>query len=65
MDKKKSRINIQDLGLLAKHGCIMYTAIGCTTDILVCSVCQKLANCTFIPNLTLYVPGSQNVVVLP
>jgi hypothetical protein len=52
MEKEKSKNSIQDLGLLAKSGCIMCTAIVYrrTTDILVCSICQKLANCTFIPN---------------
>jgi hypothetical protein len=49
--QKKSQNNIQDVGLLAKCGCIMCTTIvyWWTTDILVCSVCQKLVNCTFIP----------------
>jgi hypothetical protein len=53
MNQKKSRNNIQDLGLSAKSGCIICIAIVYrqTADILVCSVCQKLANCTFIPNL--------------
>jgi hypothetical protein len=48
--KKKSKNNIQDVGLLAKCGCIMCTIIVYrrTADILVCSICQKLANCTFI-----------------
>jgi hypothetical protein len=51
--QKKSRNNIQDLGLSAKCGYIMcaISVYWWTTDILVCSVCQKLANCTFIPNL--------------
>jgi hypothetical protein len=51
--QKKSRNNIQDEGLLAKYGCIMCATLvyWWTTDILVCSICQKLANCTFIPNL--------------
>jgi hypothetical protein len=50
--QKKSRNNIQDLGLSAKSGCIMCSAIiyHQTANILVCPVCQKLANCTFIPN---------------
>jgi hypothetical protein len=41
------------MSLLAKSGCIMCTAIVYrqTANILVCSVCQKLANFTFIPNL--------------
>jgi hypothetical protein len=47
MDKKKSRNNIQNMGLLAKCGCIMYTTIvyRWTTDILVCPVCQNFKNC--------------------
>jgi hypothetical protein len=50
--QKNSRNNIQNVGLLAKCGCIMCTIIVYqqTTGILVCLVCQKLANCTFIPN---------------
>jgi hypothetical protein len=50
--QKRSKNNIQDLCLLAKCRCILCTAIVYrqTADILVCSVCQKLANCTFIPN---------------
>ena len=50
--EKKSRNNIQDVALLAKCGCKMCTTIVYqqTTNILVCSVCQKLANYTFIPN---------------
>jgi hypothetical protein len=50
--EKKSKNNIQDVGLLAKFRCRMFTAIVYqqTTNILVCSVCQKLANCTFITN---------------
>jgi hypothetical protein len=50
--KKKSKNNIQDVGLLAKCGCIMRTIIvyWLIINILVCLVFQKLANCTFIPN---------------
>jgi hypothetical protein len=50
--QKRSRNDIQDLGLLAKCGCRIYTTIvyWWTADFLVCSVCQKLANCTFISN---------------
>jgi hypothetical protein len=53
MDKKKSRNNIQDLGLSAKSGYIMWAIVVYqrTTDILVCSICQKLANCAFILSL--------------
>jgi hypothetical protein len=45
--QKKSKHNMQNVGFLAKCGCIMYTTIvyQWTTDILVCLVCQKLANC--------------------
>jgi hypothetical protein len=50
--QNKSRNNIQDMGLLAKCGCIMFTIIVYRqiANILVCSVCQKLVNCTFISN---------------
>jgi hypothetical protein len=53
MDQKKSRNNIQDLGLLAKSGYIMYATVvyWLTVDNLVYAVCQKIENCTFIPNL--------------
>jgi hypothetical protein len=49
---KKSKNNIQDLHLLAKIRCIMCTTIVYQriANIFVCSVCQNLANCTFIPN---------------
>jgi hypothetical protein len=52
MEEKKAINNIQDVGLSAKCGCIMCTIINYrrTSNILVCLVCQKLANCTFIPN---------------
>jgi hypothetical protein len=42
----------QDLGLLAKCACIMCTTIVYrrTANFLVCLVCQKLANFTFISN---------------
>jgi hypothetical protein len=52
MDKKKSINNNQDMGLLAKGGCLICIAIVYrrTVDILVCLVCQKLANCTLVPN---------------
>ena len=52
MDKKMSRNNIQDMDLLAKCGCIMCTNLVYwqTANFLVCLVCQKLANCTFISN---------------
>jgi hypothetical protein len=52
MDKKKSRFNIQDLGLLTKFGYIMCTTIDYrwTANFLVCLVCQRLANYTFISN---------------
>ena len=51
--KKKSRINIQDLGLSIKCGCIMCTIIvyWWITNFLVCLICQKLENCTFMSNL--------------
>jgi hypothetical protein len=41
MNKKKSKNNIQDLGLLAKSECIMCIAsvYQQTTDILLCLVC--------------------------
>jgi hypothetical protein len=50
--KNKFKNNIHNVGLLAKRGCIMCTTIDYQwkTDILVCSVCQKLVNCTFILN---------------
>jgi hypothetical protein len=51
--QKKSKNNIQDLGLSTKYGCIMRATIVYwqTTNILVCLICQNLANCTFIPDL--------------
>jgi hypothetical protein len=47
MDQKKSRNNIQNVGLLEKCGCTIYTIIIYreTTDILVCPVCQKFEKC--------------------
>jgi hypothetical protein len=50
--QKKSKNNIQDMDLSAKCGCIMCTFIVYwrTANFLVCLVCQKLANCTFISN---------------
>jgi hypothetical protein len=51
--QKKSKNNIQGLGLSAKSRYIMCATIVYrrTTNILIGLVCQKLANCTFIPNL--------------
>jgi hypothetical protein len=51
--QKRSRNNIRDLGLSAKSGYIMWATVvyRWTVHIFVCSVRQKLANCTFIPNL--------------
>jgi hypothetical protein len=45
--EKKSKNNMQNVGLSAKWECIMYTTIiyQQKTDILVCPICQKLANC--------------------
>jgi hypothetical protein len=53
MNQKKSKNNIQDMDLLAKSGYIMCATVvyKWTTNIIVCLVCQKLANCAFIPNL--------------
>ena len=50
--QKKVINNIQDVDLLAKCGCIMCTTIiyQWTPDFLICSICQKLANDTFILN---------------
>jgi hypothetical protein len=38
---------MQNMGLLAKSGCIMYTTnvYQWIADILVCPICQKLVNC--------------------
>jgi hypothetical protein len=46
MDKTKSRNNIQNVDFSAKCGCIICTTIiyQRTINILVCSICQKLAN---------------------
>jgi hypothetical protein len=51
MDKRKSRNNIQELGLSANFVCIMCASIvnWQIADILVWSVGQKLANCTSYP----------------
>jgi hypothetical protein len=53
MDKKKSRNNIQDVGLSTKCGCIMCATIVYhrPINILVYPVYQKLANCSFISDL--------------
>jgi hypothetical protein len=53
MDKKNSIINIQDVGLSTKYGCIMCTTIVYqrTADVLVCLVCQKSTNCAQLVKL--------------
>jgi hypothetical protein len=49
MDKKKSRNNIQDLGLSAKCGCIMCTTIVYwgTANFLVCFSLLKVSKMYF------------------
>jgi hypothetical protein len=43
---KKFRINMQNVGLSARCGCIIYNTIAyLTANILVCPICQKLVNC--------------------
>ena len=47
-----SRNNIQDVDFSTKCGCMMYTIIvhWQAANHFVCSICQKLANCTSISN---------------